>query len=172
MTFVEFLTNIVPSTSSTRREGRHAADRLRAILVGVALSAVHEAVGPVLVLFESLSKLFFASSGWSWSVAPIGAFGRWPTRWATSASPHSCAGEADGVSLPDDGGVRVHRAQRHRPVVPLQPPPPARYIKEEISSSSGTSSSEAALPAPDGQLEHLGCARPVWTRRPRGIRSI
>jgi len=163
MTFVDFLTNIIPSNVF---EAFAKGDMLQivfvAILFGVALSALDEAGRPVIRLFESLSKLFFRIVGLVMIVAPIGAFG---------AMAYTVGNFGLATLIPlGKLMASVYTTMLLFVLVVLNVI--ARlygfslwrflgYIKEEILLVLGTSSSEVALPRLMDKLERFGCAKPV-----------
>src|SRR5207244_2661847 len=155
MTFVEFLTGIVPSNVL---EAFVKGDMLQivfvAILFGTALSALQEAGRPVIRLFESLSTLFFRIVGIVMIVAPLGAFG---------AMAYTVGNFGLATLLPLgklmlsvyitmflfvfvvlNAIARLYGFSLWRFL---------KYIKEEILIVLGTSSSEAALPRMMDKLE-------------------
>jgi aerobic C4-dicarboxylate transport protein len=95
-------------------------------------------------------------------LAPLGAGGAMAFTIGRYGSARCAAGGADGQLLPDvpavhPGGARAHRARS---------PASAScrfiaYIKDELLTVLGTSSSESALVPLMQKLERLGCSQSV-----------
>ncbi len=163
MKFVDFFTNIVPSSVvDAFAKGEILQIVFFAVLFGVALTALGTAGKPLVDVLERTSEVFFRIVGLVMKVAPIGAFG-------AMAFTIGSFGLRTLIPL---GRLMLDvyltmaififvvlglicRAYGFRLLEFL------RYIREEILLVLGTSSSEAALPRMLAKMERYGCGRTV-----------
>ncbi|WP_414712866.1 dicarboxylate/amino acid:cation symporter [Sphingomonas sp.] len=158
-----FLLAIIPDTMVGAFTGTSVLPvLLLAILFGVALSLVGEPAQPVVELLERLSLIVFRLVAIVMRAAPIGAFGA----IAFTVGKYGLASLANLASLVATFYITaalfvfvvlglVARAAGFSLWKLL------RYLRTELLLVLGTSSSEAALPALIGKLEHAGCAKSV-----------
>ena len=163
LTFVEFLTHIVPSSiAAAFANGDILQIVFFSLLFGVALSGMGEIGRPVTVGLEKLSQVFFRITAIVMRVAPIGAFGamaftigKFGLR-ALVPLAHLMAGVYITMALfifvvlnliARFFGFSLWRL--------------LRFIRAEILIVLGTSSSEAALPSMLERMTAYGCDRSV-----------
>ena len=163
MGFVDFLTHIVPANMF---EAFAQGDILQvvfvAVLFGVALTGIGTSGGPVVDLFERLSRVFFRIVALIMRVAPLGAFGAMAYTVGTFGLASLLPLGKLMLSVYTTMVLFVFvvlaliaRLFRFSLLSYL------RFIKEEILIVLGTSSSEAVLPRMMDKMERFGCARPV-----------
>jgi len=163
MTFVDFVTHIVPANMlEAFVRGEMLQVVFVAVLFGVALSALGQTARPVLTVFDVLSKALFRIVGIIMIVAPIGAFG---------AMAFTVGNFGLRTLIPlGKLMLSVYTTMFLFVFVVLNIIARAygfslwrflRYIWEEILLVLGTSSSEAALPRLMDKLERFGCAKPI-----------
>lgn len=161
---VGFLLHIIPKTflDAFTAGGDLLQVLLVALLFGFGLSAVGEAGRPVMVLLDSVSRVFFRMMNTIMRLAPIGAgaamaftIGKYgldslgPLVRLMGSFYLTCALFIVLVlgSIARLTGFSIFRF--------------LRYIREELLLVLGTSSSESALVPLMQKLERLGCGRPV-----------
>ncbi len=163
LTFVDFLTHIVPSSVvGAFANGEVLQVVFFAVLFGVSLAFIGEQGRPLVTLLETLSKVFFRIVSIVMLVAPIGAFGAMAYTVGTF-----------GVrSLLPLGRLMldVYLTMAIFIFVVLNLILRAygfslweylKFIREEILIVLGTSSSEAALPPMLEKMERYGCSRSI-----------
>jgi len=161
---VGFLLHIIPKTflDAFTAGGDLLQVLLVALLFGFGLSAVGEAGRPMMVLLDSVSRVFFRMMNMIMRLAPIGAgaamaftIGKYgldslgPLVRLMGSFYLTCALFIVLVlgSIARLTGFSIFRF--------------LRYIREELLLVLGTSSSESALVPLMQKLERLGCGRPV-----------
>ena len=163
LTFVEFVTHIVPSSVV----GAFAAgDVLQvvffAVLFGVALAFTGESGRPLTEILDRLSKVFFRIVAIVMKVAPIGAFGAMAYTVGTfglkSLLPLGRLMLDVYLTMFLFIFVVLNLILRAYGFSLWQY---LKFIREEILIVLGTSSSEAALPRMLDKMERYGCARSV-----------
>ena len=163
LTFVEFVTHIVPSSVV----GAFAAgDVLQvvffAVLFGVALAFTGESGRPLTEMLDRLSKVFFRIVAIVMKVAPIGAFGAMAYTVGTfglkSLLPLGRLMLDVYLTMFLFIFVVLNLILRAYGFSLWQY---LKFIREEILIVLGTSSSEAALPRMLDKMERYGCARSV-----------
>ena len=163
MSFVEFVTHIVPSSAvDAFAKGDVLQVVFFAILFGAALASLGESGRPLTDVLERLSRVFFRIVAIVMIVAPIGAFG---------AMAYTVG--AFGVRALIPLGrlmldvyltmflfifVALNLILRYYGFSLWEY---LKFIREEIVLVLGTSSSEAALPLMLEKMERYGCARSV-----------
>ena len=165
MSFVEFVTHIVPSSVvGAFATGDILQIVFFAILFGVALAAMHNAghAEPLLSLLERVSQVFFRIVGLIMKVAPIGAFG---------AMAYTVGNFGLRTLLPLGRlMLDVYLTMFLFVFVILNLIARLygfslweylKFIREEIVLVLGTSSSEVALPRMIDKLERYGCPKTV-----------
>jgi aerobic C4-dicarboxylate transport protein len=165
MSFVEFVTHIVPSSVvGAFATGDILQIVFFAILFGVALAAMHNAghAEPLLSLLERVSQVFFRIVGLIMKVAPIGAFG---------AMAYTVGNFGLRTLLPLGRlMLDVYLTMFLFVFVILNLIARLygfslweylKFIREEIVLVLGTSSSEVALPRMIDKLERYGCSKTV-----------
>ncbi|MDB4906163.1 MAG: sodium:dicarboxylate symporter [Gemmatimonadetes bacterium] len=163
MTFVDFVTHIVPSSVvGAFASGDVIQVVFFAVLFGVALSLSGEAGAPITNLLERLSKVFFRIVAIVMMVAPIGAFGAMAFTIGTfglkSLLPLGrlmldvYLTMAIFIFVVLNLILRAHGFSLWTYL---------KFIREEVLIVLGTSSSEAALPSMIDKMEQYGCARSV-----------
>jgi aerobic C4-dicarboxylate transport protein len=163
MGFVDFLTHIIPANMF---EAFAQGDILQvvfvAVLFGVALTGIGASGGPVVDLFERLSRVFFRIVALIMRVAPLGAFGAMAYTVGTFGLASLLPLGKLMLSVYTTMVLFVFvvlaliaRLFRFSLLSYL------RFIKDEILIVLGTSSSEAVLPRMMDKMERFGCARPV-----------
>jgi aerobic C4-dicarboxylate transport protein len=163
LTFVDFVTHIVPSSVV----GAFAAgDVLQvvffAVLFGVALAFTGESGRPLTQVLETLSKVFFRIVTIVMKVAPIGAFGAMAYTVGTfglkSLLPLGRLMLDVYLTMFLFIFVVLNLILRAYGFSLWQY---LKFIREEILIVLGTSSSEAALPRMLDKMERYGCSRSV-----------
>ncbi len=163
LTFVEFITHIVPSSVV----GAFAAgDVLQvvffAVLFGIALAFTGESGRPLTEILDRLSKVFFRIVAIVMKVAPIGAFGAMAYTVGTfglkSLLPLGRLMLDVYLTMFLFIFVVLNLILRAYGFSLWQY---LKFIREEILIVLGTSSSEAALPRMLDKMERYGCARSV-----------
>ncbi|MDB4905253.1 MAG: Glutamate/aspartate:proton symporter GltP [Gemmatimonadetes bacterium] len=163
MSFVEFLTHIVPgSVVDAFAKGDVVQVVFFAVLFGVALSMTGEHGRPLLDFFERIAQVFFRITAIVMVVAPIGAFG---------AMAYTVGNFGAKALLPLGRlMLDVYLTMFLFVCVVLNIIARMygfslwkflRYIKDEILLVLGTSSSEVALPRMLDKLERFGCSKAV-----------
>jgi len=163
MTFVDFVTHIVPSSIvDAFAKGDMLQVVFVAVLFGVALSFLGEDGLPVTHLLETLSRVFFRIVAIVMVVAPLGAFG---------AMAYTIGAFGLAALLPLArlmAGVYTTMAIFIFVVLNIIMRlygfslwSYLKFIREEILIVLGTSSSEAALPRMLAKMERYGCAKSV-----------
>ena len=162
-TITEFLMHIIPKTFGDAFAGGDLLQVLLvAILFGFVLSKIGEKGKAVFSFFEGMSKVMFGMVGLVMKVAPIGAFGAMAftigkygpeslTRLAAAVGTFYLTAALFIVvilgGIARAAGFSIFRF--------------LNYIKPELLTVLGTSSSESALVPLMEKLEKLGCSRPV-----------
>jgi aerobic C4-dicarboxylate transport protein len=163
MTFVDFLTHIVPtSVVDAFAKGDILQIVFFSILFGVGLAATGDYGRPLVEFFDRLLQVFFRITAIIMVAAPIGAFG---------AMAFTVGNFGVRTLLPLGRlMLDVYITMFVFVLVVLNVICRIygfslwqflRYIKDEILLVLGTSSSEVALPRMLAKLERYGCARPV-----------
>lgn len=163
LTFVEFVTHIVPSSVvGAFASGDVLQVVFFAVLFGVALAFTHEQGRPLVEFLERLQAVFFRIVAIVMTVAPIGAFGAMAYTVGTfgvkSLLPLGRLMLDVYVTMALFIFVVLNAVLRAYGFSLWQY---LRYIREEILIVLGTSSSEAALPRMLDKMERYGCAKPV-----------
>ncbi len=163
MKFVDFLTNIVPSSVvDAFAKGEILQIVFFAVLFGVALTALGQTAKPLVDVLDRLSHVFFRIVALVMKLAPIGAFGA----MAFTVGSFGLRTLLPLGRLMFDVYLTmaififvvlgaICRLYGFRLLEFL------RYIKDEILLVLGTSSSEAALPRMLTKLERYGCDKTV-----------
>ena len=161
---LEFILSIIPKTffSAFSTEGNLLQVLLLAVLSGYALNHSGEKGKPVLTLITSASQVFFRIIHFLMHLAPIGAFGAMsftigkygvqsmgPLLKLMGVFYLTCLVFVVGVLGPiaHYTGFSIFRF--------------LRYIREELFTVLGTSSSESVLVPMMEKLERLGCSKSV-----------
>ena len=163
LTFVDFLTHIVPSSVvGAFATGDVLQVVFFAILFGVALAMTGEVGHPVTNLLNQLSAVFFRIVAIVMKAAPLGAFGAMAFTVGTfglrSLLPLGrlmldvYITMALFIFVVLNGILRAYGFSLWSYLA---------FIREEILIVLGTSSSEAALPGMLDKMERYGCARSV-----------
>jgi aerobic C4-dicarboxylate transport protein len=163
LTFVDFLTHIVPSSVvGAFAQGEILQVVFFSLLFGVALASLGRAGRPVARMLERLMQVFFRIVGIVMIVAPIGAFGAMAytignfgvASLLTLGRLMACVYTTMALFIFVVLGLiaRLSGFSLFRLLA---------YIKDEILIVLGTSSSEAVLPRMLDKLERYGCARSV-----------
>jgi aerobic C4-dicarboxylate transport protein len=163
LTFVDFVTHIVPSSiAGAFANGDILQIVFFALMFGIALTSLGETGRPVLNALELLSRVMFRLTAMVMRVAPIGAFG---------AMAYTIGTFGLRALLPLGRlMVDVYLTMAIFIFVVLNLIARAsgfslwqllRFIKEEILIVLGTSSSEAALPTLLVKMERFGCDKSV-----------
>jgi len=159
----EFLLNIIPDTLVSPFTGGNILQVLLvSILFGVAAVLVGRPADPVIGALERLSAIVFRLVAILMHAAPIGAFGA----IAFTIGQYGLGSLLGLISLVATfyftsvlfvlvvlGSVAALAGFSIFQLI--------RYLRAELLLVLGTSSSEAALPALIGKLEHAGCAKAV-----------
>ena len=163
MKFVDFLTNIVPSSVvDAFAKGEILQIVFFAVIFGVSLTALGPTAKPLVDVLDRLSHVFFRIVALVMKVAPIGAFGA----MAFTVGSFGIATLLPLGRLMLDVYLTmavfifvvlgaICRLYGFRLLEFL------RYIREEILLVLGTSSSEAALPRMLAKMERFGCDKTV-----------
>ena len=160
---IDFLLNIIPSTfGEAFAKGEILQVLLVALLFGFALSALGERGRPITQGIDAISKVLFGMVGIVMRAAPVGAFGAMaftigkygidslgPMLHLMGSFYLTCLLFIIGVlgSICAALGVNIFRF--------------IRYIRAELLTVLGTSSSESVLVPIMEKLEKLGCSRSV-----------
>ncbi len=163
LTFVEFITHIVPtSIAGAFANGDILQVVFFSLLFGVALSRLGETGRPVTLAIEKLSLVFFRITAMIMRVAPIGAFGA----MAYTIGKFGLRALVPLAHLM--GGVYMTMALFIFVILNLIARiwgfslwELLRFIRAEILIVLGTSSSEAALPSMLERMTAYGCDRSV-----------
>ncbi|HEX9483326.1 MAG TPA: dicarboxylate/amino acid:cation symporter [Gemmatimonadaceae bacterium] len=163
LTFVEFVTHIVPSSVvGAFASGDVLQVVFFAVLFGVALAFTHEQGRPIVEFLDRLQTVFFRIVAIVMTVAPIGAFGAMAYTVGTfgikSLLPLGRLMLDVYVTMGLFIFVVLNAVLRAYGFSLWQY---LRYIREEILIVLGTSSSEAALPRMLDKMERYGCAKPI-----------
>ncbi|HEV7501763.1 MAG TPA: C4-dicarboxylate transporter DctA [Vicinamibacteria bacterium] len=163
LTFVEFLTHIVPASAiDAFAQGDILQIVFFSVLFGVALTALGESGRPLAGVLDATLRVFFRIVAIVMKVAPLGAFGA----MAFTVGNFGLRTLLPLARLMLDVYVTMFlfifvvlnlilRAYGFRLW------PYLKFISEEILIVLGTSSSEAALPGMLEKMERYGCARSV-----------
>lgn len=163
MTFVDFVTHIVPSSIvDAFAKGEMLQVVFVAVMFGAALAMLGETGRPLVAVLDTLSKVFFKIVGIVMVVAPIGAFGAMAyTIGAFGVNALLPLGRlmlsvyltmAVFIFVVLNVILRLYGFNLWEYL---------KFIREEILIVLGTSSSEAALPRMLAKMERYGCAKPV-----------
>jgi len=163
LTFVEFLTHIVPSSVvGAFANGDVLQVVFFAVLFGVSLAYVGDMGRPVTEWLDRLSLVFFRIVALVMKVAPIGAFGAMAYTVGTfgvrSLLPLGRLMLDVYLTMGLFIFVVLNLILRRYGFSLWQY---LKFIREEIVIVLGTSSSEAALPRMLDKMERYGCARSV-----------
>ena len=163
LTFVEFLTHIVPSSVvGAFANGDVLQVVFFAVLFGVSLAFIGDAGRPVTEWLDRLSLVFFRIVALVMKVAPIGAFGAMAYTVGTfgvrSLLPLGRLMLDVYLTMALFIFVVLNLILRRYGFSLWQY---LKFIREEIVIVLGTSSSEAALPRMLDKMERYGCARSV-----------
>ncbi|CAN5793270.1 C4-dicarboxylate transporter DctP [soil metagenome] len=163
LTFVEFLTHIVPSiVVGAFATGDVLQVVFFAVLFGVSLAYVGEMGRPITEWLDRLSLVFFRIVALVMKVAPIGAFGAMAYTVGTfgvrSLLPLGRLMLDVYLTMGLFIFVVLNLILRRYGFSLWQY---LKFIREEIVIVLGTSSSEAALPRMLDKMERYGCARSV-----------
>ena len=163
LTFVEFLTHIVPtSVVGAFANGDVLQVVFFAVLFGVSLAFVGDMGRPITEWLDRLSLVFFRIVALVMKVAPIGAFGAMAYTVGTfgvrSLLPLGRLMLDVYLTMGIFIFVVLNLILRRYGFSLWQY---LRFIREEIVIVLGTSSSEAALPRMLDKMERYGCARSV-----------
>ena len=163
LTFVEFLTHIVPtSVVGAFANGDVLQVVFFAVLFGVSLAYVGDMGRPVTEWLDRLSLVFFRIVALVMKVAPIGAFGAMAYTVGTfgvrSLLPLGRLMLDVYLTMGIFIFVVLNLILRRYGFSLWQY---LKFIREEIVIVLGTSSSEAALPRMLDKMERYGCARSV-----------
>lgn len=161
---VDFLKNIIPKTftDAFTSSGDLLQILLLALLFGFALNQVGEKAQNIRDLFQSLSKVFFKMVNILMSLAPLGAFGA----MAFTIGKYGASSFGPLLSLMGTfyltcfifvffvlGAISKYNGFS---IIKF-----LKYIREELLTVLGTSSSESVLVPLMEKLEKLGCSKPV-----------
>jgi aerobic C4-dicarboxylate transport protein len=163
MTFVDFLTHIVPSSVvDAFAKGEILQIVFFAVLFGVALTALGNTAQPLIDVLDRVSHVFFRIVAMVMKVAPIGAFGAMAFTVGSFGLRTLLPLARLMLDVYLTMGIFIFvvlgiicRLYGFRLLEFL------RYIKEEILLVLGTSSSEAALPRMLVKMERYGCDKTV-----------
>ncbi|HEY2065912.1 MAG TPA: dicarboxylate/amino acid:cation symporter [Gemmatimonadaceae bacterium] len=163
MTFVDFVTHIVPSSVvDAFAKGDVLQVVFFGVLFGAALASIGERGRPLTEVLERLSQVFFKIVAIVMKVAPIGAFGAMAFTIGTfglkSLLPLGRLMLDVYVTMALFIFVVLNLILRWFGFSLWEY---LKYIREEILLVLGTSSSEAALPRMIEKMERYGCARSV-----------
>ena len=163
LTFVDFITHIVPSSVvGAFANGDVLQVVFFAVLFGVALAMTGEEGAPVTAFLEKLAKVFFRIVAIVMIVAPIGAFGAMAYTVGTfgvkSLLPLGRLMADVYLTMFLFIFVVLNVILRTYGFSLWQY---LKFVREEILIVLGTSSSEAALPRMLDKMERYGCARSV-----------
>jgi aerobic C4-dicarboxylate transport protein len=163
MTFVDFVTHIVPSSVvDAFAKGDVLQVVFFGVLFGAALASIGERGRPLTEVLERLSQVFFKIVAIVMMVAPIGAFGAMAFTIGTfglkSLLPLGRLMLDVYVTMALFIFVVLNLILRWFGFSLWEY---LKYIREEILLVLGTSSSEAALPRMIEKMERYGCARSV-----------
>jgi aerobic C4-dicarboxylate transport protein len=163
MTFVDFVTHIVPSSVvDAFAKGDVLQVVFFGVLFGAALASIGERGRPLTDVLERLSQVFFKIVAIVMKVAPIGAFGAMAFTIGTfglkSLLPLGRLMLDVYVTMALFIFVVLNLILRWFGFSLWEY---LTYIREEILLVLGTSSSEAALPRMIEKMERYGCARSV-----------
>ena len=163
LTFVEFLTHVVPSSVvGAFANGDVLQVVFFAVLFGVSLAYVGDMGRPITEWLDRLSLVFFRIVALVMKVAPIGAFGAMAYTVGTfgvrSLLPLGRLMLDVYLTMGLFIFVVLNLILRRYGFSLWQY---LKYIREEIVIVLGTSSSEAALPRMLDKMERYGCARSV-----------
>lgn len=163
MSFVDFVTHIVPSSAvDAFAKGDVLQVVFFGVLFGAALASIGERGRPLTDVLERLSQVFFKIVAIVMKVAPIGAFGAMAYTIGTfgvqSLLPLGRLMLDVYVTMAVFIFVVLNLILRWFGFSLWEY---LKYIREEILLVLGTSSSEAALPRMIEKLERYGCARSV-----------
>ncbi|MBC7844161.1 MAG: dicarboxylate/amino acid:cation symporter [Gemmatimonadaceae bacterium] len=163
MKFVDFLTNIVPSSVvDAFARGEILQIVFFAVLFGVALTALGPTARPLVDVLDRVSHVFFRIVALVMTVAPIGAFGA--MAFTVGSFGLRTLLPLGRLMLDVYATMAIFifvvlgiicRMYGFRLLEFL------RYIKDEILLVLGTSSSEAALPRMLLKMERFGCDKTV-----------
>jgi aerobic C4-dicarboxylate transport protein len=163
MKFVDFLTNIVPSSVvDAFAKGEILQIVFFAVIFGVALASFGSSAKPLVDVLDRLSHVFFRIVALVMTLAPVGAFGA----MAFTVGSFGLATLLPLGRLMLDVYLTmaififvvlgaICRLYGFRLLEFL------RYIRDEILLVLGTSSSEAALPRMLAKMERFGCDKTV-----------
>ena len=163
LTFVDFVTHIVPSSVvGAFASGEVIQVVFFAVLFGVSLAYLGEAGRPLTELLDRISLVFFRIVALVMKVAPIGAFGAMAYTVGTfgvkSLVPLGRLMLDVYLTMAIFIFVVLNLILRRYGFSLWQY---LKFIREEILIVLGTSSSEAALPRMLDKMERYGCARSV-----------
>jgi aerobic C4-dicarboxylate transport protein len=163
MKFVDFLTNIVPSSVvDAFAKGEILQIVFFAVLFGVALTALGPSAKPLVDVMDRLSHVFFRIVALIMKLAPLGAFGA--MAFTVGSFGLKTLLPLGRLMLDVYATMAIFifvvlgaicRLYGFRLLEFL------RYIKDEILLVLGTSSSEAALPRMLLKMERYGCEKSV-----------
>ena len=163
MKFVDFLTNIVPSSVvDAFAKGEILQIVFFAVMFGVALTALGSSGKPLVDILDRLAHVFFRIVALVMKVAPIGAFGA--MAFTVGSFGLKTLLPLGRLMLDVYATMAIFifvvlgaicRLYGFRLLEFL------RYIRDEILLVLGTSSSEAALPRMLTKLERYGCDKTV-----------
>jgi len=158
---IDFLFNVIPTTiPSALTSGEILQVLLVALLIGFGVSIVGEKAAPLLAVVEALSAILFKIVSLLMWLAPLGAFGAMAYTigkfgWAGLAALSQFMGVFYLVCvlfvLMVLGTVARLAGFRITHLI--------RYLRTEIVTVIGTSSSESVLAVLMAKLERLGCQR-------------
>jgi aerobic C4-dicarboxylate transport protein len=158
---IDFLFNVIPTTiPSALTSGEILQVLLVALLIGFGVSIVGEKAAPLLAVVEALSAILFKVVSLLMWLAPLGAFGAMAYTigkfgWAGLAALSQFMGVFYLVCvlfvLMVLGTVARLAGFRITHLI--------RYLRTEIVTVIGTSSSESVLAVLMAKLERLGCQR-------------
>ncbi|MEO7998681.1 MAG: cation:dicarboxylase symporter family transporter, partial [Gemmatimonadaceae bacterium] len=163
LTFVDFVTHIVPSSVvGAFANGDVLQVVFFAVLFGIALASVGAKAAPVIEVLDRLSLVFFRIVSIVMKVAPIGAFGAMAFTIGTfglkSLLPLGRLMLDVYITMFLFIFVVLNLILRAYGFSLWQY---LKFIREEILIVLGTSSSEAALPRMLDKMEKYGCAKSV-----------
>ena len=163
LTFIDFLTHIVPSSVvAAFANGDVLQVVFFAVLFGVSLAFIGEVGKPITEWLERLSLVFFRIVALVMKVAPIGAFGAMAFTVGTfgvrSLLPLGRLMLDVYLTMGLFIFIVLNLILRRFGFSLWQY---LKFIREEIVIVLGTSSSEAALPRMLDKMERYGCARSV-----------
>jgi aerobic C4-dicarboxylate transport protein len=161
--FVEFITSIIPdNVTAAMASGQMLPILFFAILFGLATASLGQKSKPVILLFESLTGIFFKIVNMIMKLSPIAAFGAMSfTIGKFGVESLFSLGKLMGsvyltmfifIVLILGTVAKIYGFNIFKFI---------SYIKEEILLVLGTSSSESALPRLMEKLEKYGCSKSV-----------